>query len=71
MFGGGLVHQSLHRDAHLHQALLLQDVVRETQFVLGDQSQREGGTGETGETGGDRGADVEVEENRTMAKQRI
>ena len=40
VFGGGLVHQSLHRDAHLHQALLLQDVVRKTQFVLGDQPER-------------------------------
>lgn len=40
VFGGGLVHQSLHRDAHLHQALLLQDVVRETQFVLGGQRRR-------------------------------
>lgn len=34
LFGGCLVHQSLHRDAQLHQTLLLQDVVRETQFVL-------------------------------------
>lgn len=36
LFGGRLVHQSLHRDAQLHQTLLLQDVVRETQFVLWD-----------------------------------
>lgn len=42
--GVGLVHQSLHRDAHFHQALLFQDMVRKTQFVLGVQ--REGGMNE-------------------------
>lgn len=67
VFGGGLVHQGLHRDAHLHQAFLLQDVVRKTQFVLGDQSQREGGTEET--RGKERrGADVEVEKTRQWAQ---
>lgn len=34
-----VLQQSLDRDAQLHQAFLLQDVVRKTQFVLGDQSQ--------------------------------
>lgn len=40
---GGLVHQSLHREADLSQALALQDVMRKTQFVLEGQSHREGG----------------------------
>lgn len=44
--GVGLVHQSLHRDAHFHQALLFQDMVRKTQFVLGVQNRREGGMDE-------------------------
>lgn len=52
VFGGGLVHQGLHRDAHLHQALLLQDVVRKTQFVLGGNRRRE------------REGDVEAERRR-------
>lgn len=39
--GRRLLHQRLHRDAQLHQALLLQDVVRKTQFVLREQSQRD------------------------------
>lgn len=47
---GGLVHQSLHREADLSQALALQDVVRKTQFVLGGQSHGEGGMDETMET---------------------
>lgn len=33
-FGRRLVHQSVNRDANLHQTFLLQDVVRKTQFVL-------------------------------------
>jgi len=40
VFGGGLVHQSLHRDGNLNQAFLLQDVVRKTQFVLGEQPEK-------------------------------
>lgn len=51
MCGGGLVHQSLHCDAHFHQTLLFQDVMRKTQFVLGDQSDREGGMVETEKKG--------------------
>lgn len=35
LFEGDLLYQSLHCHAHLHQALLLQDVVRKTQLVLG------------------------------------
>lgn len=41
MSGGGLIHQSLHRDGHFDQAFLLQDVVRKTQFVLQEQKQGE------------------------------
>lgn len=43
---GGLVHQSLHCEANLSQALALQDVMRKTQFVLEGQSHREGGMDE-------------------------
>lgn len=43
---GGLVHQGLHREADLSQALALQDVMRKTHFVLEGQSHREGGMDE-------------------------
>lgn len=43
---GGLVHQSLHREADFSQALALQDVMRKTQFVLEGHSHREGGVDE-------------------------
>lgn len=57
VFGGGLVHQSLHRHAHLHQAFLLQDVVRKTQFVL-----------RGGETRGREGEEEAEEDLNTMLK---
>lgn len=53
--GGGLVHQSLDCDAHLHQAFLLQDVVRKTQSVLED-SRTERSIGADGEAERDRRA---------------
>ena len=37
---GGLIHQSLDCDTHLQKAFLFQDVVRKTQFVLGEQNAR-------------------------------
>lgn len=43
---GGLVHQSLHCEADLSQALALQDVMRKTQVVLEGQSHRAGGMDE-------------------------